>query len=391
VVELAGREEQVVESPWHLAGRGEVPGGQWEMGELKDEFVTRVERLRNLPDPLRIELTADSRSLTAHLVCTGELLRAEAPGRPNGPRETFYLLRGRGRNLRFVTVIEFASPGTSVRAVRARGDLVEIDTPSGTDRHRYTGKDWEIIGSDGRVALASRAITPPRFDPLLNLEPPTRAMGSAWRVDSPPALDGTLDGFDPNDPLRLELEDQYRRSEEAYVGPDDFSALCYSSWDDDALYLGIDVVKPDRCFRAGGAPKLLDNEPDDIHSDGVQVYLSTHGSGDEEWIGFLVVPDPEGRRLRVRTVSDGAGDPGAVRGAWRETDTGYRLTLAIAWPEGFVRHAGGRIGFDLLVNEMLPGRERRAGQLVWSGGNGWVWLQGDRQDPRRFGVLELVG
>ncbi|HJQ65628.1 MAG TPA: heparinase II/III family protein [Gemmatimonadales bacterium] len=391
VVELAGREDRVVEVPWHFAGRGDVPNCQWETGELEDEFVTRVERLRELPDPLRIELTADGRSLTAHFVFQGELLRAEAPGRPNGPRETFYLLRGRGRNLRFVTVIEFASPGTSVRAVRARGDLVEIDTPSGTDRHRYTGKEWEIIGSAGRVTLASRAITPARFDPLLNLEPPARAMGSAWRVDTPPSLDGTLDGFDPNDPLRLELEDQYRRSEEAYVGPDDFSALCYANWDDEALYLGIDVVKPDRCFRPGGAPKLLDNEPDDIHSDGVQVYLSTHGSGEDEWIGFLVVPDQEGRRLRVRTVSDGAGDPGAVRGAWRETDAGYRLTLAIVWPGGFVRHAGGRIGFDLLVNEMLPGRERRAGQLVWSGGNGWVWLQGDRQDPRRFGVLELVG
>jgi len=31
------------------------------------------------------------------------------------------------------------------------------------------------------------------------------------------------------------------------------------------------------------------------------------------------------------------------------------------------------------------------GQLVWSGGNGWVFLRGDRQDPERFGVLELVG
>jgi hypothetical protein len=47
------------------------------------------------------------------------------------------------------------------------------------------------------------------------------------------------------------------------------------------------------------------------------------------------------------------------------------------------------IDFDLLVNRMLPGRMRRAGQLVWSGGGGWVWLRGDRQDPARFGTLEL--
>ena len=67
------------------------------------------------------------------------------------------------------------------------------------------------------------------------------------------------------------------------------------------------------------------------------------------------------------------------------------MTLAIAWPEGLLTHVGGRVGFDLIVNEMLSGRERRAGQLVWSGGNGWVWLRGDRQDAGRFGVLELVG
>jgi len=34
---------------------------------------------------------------------------------------------------------------------------------------------------------------------------------------------------------------------------------------------------------------------------------------------------------------------------------------------------------------------RRVGQLVWSGGGGWVWLRGDRQAPERFGLLELVG
>jgi hypothetical protein len=80
-----------------------------------------------------------------------------------------------------------------------------------------------------------------------------------------------------------------------------------------------------------------------------------------------------------------------VRGAWRRTERGYRVTTAVAWPEWHRAHVGGQIGFDLIINEMLPGRERRAGQLVWSGGNGWVWLRGDRQDPERFGILELVG
>jgi len=50
---------------------------------------------------------------------------------------------------------------------------------------------------------------------------------------------------------------------------------------------------------------------------------------------------------------------------------------------------GVRFPFDLLVNEMRPDRLRRAGQLVWSGGGGWVYLRGDRQSAAAFGMLEL--
>jgi hypothetical protein len=109
-------------------------------------------------------------------------------------------------------------------------------------------------------------------------------------------------------------------------------------------------------------------------------------------LGFLIVPvGEESGPLRVRAVQDTAARAELVRGAWRRTDGGYRVTLAIALSPDARAHAGGRLGFDLIVNEMLPGRVRRAGQLVWSGGNGWVWLRGDRQPPGRFGVLELVG
>jgi hypothetical protein len=42
------------------------------------------------------------------------------------------------------------------------------------------------------------------------------------------------------------------------------------------------------------------------------------------------------------------------------------------------------IAADLIVNEMGTGRGRRRGQLVLSGGGGWIYLQGDRQAPARF-------
>ena len=394
ILELTGQEDRTVELPWHFAGRGDVMGGRWEDGELADEFVSHVLGLKGpASGSIVLELSADGRPLTAHFVFSGELLRADAPGPPNRrAREPFYLLRATGRNLRFVTALEFGPRGEAVREVRARGELIEVDTPHGTDRHRFGGREWEIDGPRGRVTLAAMTAAAPPFDRLLDLEPPTRPVAAALRVDAPPALDGTLAGFDPSEPLRLELEDQYRRSEEPYSGPEDFSARCYANWDDDAIYLAVEVVKQDPCFRASTAPPLLlDNEPDDIHSDGLQVYLAALDGTAEPVTGFVIVPEGGGRGCRVRTVGGAVGDAGTVRGGWRRTAEGYVVTLAIPWPEGLVTPVGGQVGFDLIVNEMLPGRERRVGQLVWSGGNGWVWLRGDRHDPERFGVLELVG
>jgi hypothetical protein len=280
-----------------------------------------------------------------------------------------------------------------VLGVRLSGDLVEIKTPAGNDRHQFAGTQW-TIEQQGKTTGLETVRAPQHVAAGLDLDPDLRATATALRVARPPALDGTLDGFDTAEPLLLELEDQYRRSEEAYTGAEDFSAQVFANWDDEALYLAIQVHKQDPVFRGPDAPPLqLDNEPDDIHSDGVQVYLSdsTVPGGDLPHWGYLVVPVPGGAGIRTRVVSDAGGDAQDVRGAWRTTSDGYCVTLALHWPEGLLTHVGGRVGFDVIVNEMAPGRERRVGQLVWSGGGGWVFLRGDRQDPRRHGILELIG
>jgi len=156
----------------------------------------------------------------------------------------------------------------------------------------------------------------------------------------------------------------------------------------------VEVTKPELCLRPGppDAPPLgLDNEPDDIHSDGLQVYVAAGGEEEKEdtYVGYLIVPDKDGR-VRASATTDSPGDARGVQGSWQRAEQGYRVTVSVPWPGGARPYLGGRVGFDLIINEMLPGRKRRAGQLVWSGGNGWVWLRGDRQDPARFGILELV-
>jgi hypothetical protein len=405
VVELSAHEEHLVELPWHFAGAGDIETrGHWTAADdVTVEFVTRVERfVTEASGPLVLQQTADGAQLTAHVLFEGDLFQAEGPPLPGQTeRAAFYLIRARGRNLRIVTILEPHAAQAAVRTVRIRGEAVEVETTAGIDRHRPGSADWTIeTASAPPVVLRGARETPPPFKSMVEIDLPTPVTAAAFRVGTPPALDGTLEGFEQAEPLQLTLEDQYRRSEDAYPGPDELSAIAYAAWDESALYLAVEVSKPDLCLRPhDAAPLLLDNEPDDIHSDGLQLYIAsaraTNGASDA--VGYLVVPESNGRGIRASVTSDtrGIATPSAVRGGWQrmEQGGGYRVTLAIPWPpaEGLRPHAGAHAHFDLIVNELLPGRMRRSGQLVWSGGNGWVWLRGDRQDPSRFGVLELVG
>jgi len=408
VVELSSREDHLLELAWHFDGPVDIETkGRWVDDAIDSEFVTHAQRF--VPDapgagPLVLSITAHGKGkgegrLTAHAVFEGELVRADGPPLPGRiERAPFCRARARGRNVRIVTVLESHTADRTVRTVRTRGEAVEVETSAGVDRHRPGNAEWTIESVDGKApprVLRGGRETPPPFKPIVEIDPPTAVAAPAFHVSAPP-LDGTLDGFELSEPLQLALEDQYRRSEDAYPGPDDFSAVAYAGWDERCLYLAVEVTKPDLCLRPpDAAPLLVDNEPDDIHSDGLQVYIAPGHSAQEDGppVGYVIVPqvNAPGVRVSTSTGTSAKTDPSAVRGAWRRTTHGYRVTVAMPWPDGVYPHAGARVGFDLIVNELLPGRMRRTGQLVWSGGNGWVWLRGDRQDPSRFGVLELVG
>src|SRR5258706_8225979 len=143
----------------------------------------------------------------------------------------------------------------------------------------------------------------PPFARLLEGEGPTGVLAAALRVGGAPPLDGTLAGFDLSEPLTLALEDQYRRSEDPYAGPDELSAVAYTAWDEGALYVAVDVTKPDLCLRPQDAPPLrLDNEPDGIHSDGLQVYVADEAGG-ERGGHFIVTRGPPGATGRAPGVA----------------------------------------------------------------------------------------
>jgi Heparinase II/III-like protein/Alginate lyase len=390
IVELNAAEERTLELPWHPAGRVEVvSAGSWVADSLDQPPLTQVERFaRTGPGAIVLRSRADDGAvLSLHLLFDGDLLRASGPGRPDrGEPETVYLARTGGRAARMIAALESTRGVPLLRAIRAAGEVIEVDVVDGTDRHLATAAGWEIDGPAGAARLGGlrRAVAAPR--PLLDLDRPTRASGTAPHASPAPDLDGTVDGFDASAPLTLDYDDQYRRSEEPYGGPEEFSATALVNWDEDGLYLGVDVVKAEVIVRPDDAPPLrLDNEPDDIHADGLQVYLRSDPAGPV--YGFLVVP-AAGGGIRVRPTTGSAGDSDMVTGAWQATGTGWSMSLRIALP-GWSPRGGDTLDFDLLVNEMHPGRLRRAGQLVWSGGGGWAYLRGDRQPADAFGTLEL--
>jgi heparinase II/III-like protein len=392
VVELVGSDDRLLELPWHVGGRVEVETrGKWAPAELPDEFARHVERF--VPDltasrPIVLRSHGSSATFSLHLGFGGELLRAVAPGAPGSPEPVpFYIVRDWGKNLRFVSLLDSGS-SPMVRGVRIMGDSVEVETRDGVDRHLATAEGWEVQTSKGGVRLRGNRRIPAPFEPLVVTDRPLVAHGLALPPAEPLALDGTLAGFDTSEPLLLDHEDQYRRSEDPYPGAEEFSATAFVNLDAEALYLAVEVVKPEVIPRNPGAPPfLLDNEPDEIHADGLQVYF--RHPVDNAVYGLLIVPSSEGGALIARPVSGMGGSEDMVRGSWRPTETGYSLTLGIAPPGWDTLRPGDELAFDLLVNRMVPGRQRRAGQLVWSGGGGWVWLRGDRQDPSRFGTLEL--
>jgi hypothetical protein len=392
VLELSAPEAHTVELPWHPNGAVSEPPGRWEPETAgTGEFVRRLERFVPAgPGAPRLHASApNSGTLTLHLSPGVELLRGEAPGLPgSGGPAVFYLQRARGSGVRLVTIVEAAASAPMVRGSRASGDLIEVETSGGVERHVNTSDGWDVTVEGSTVQLRGlRRSAPKAPGPLIDHARRTPMMGQALRVLDPPALDGALDGFDFSEPLALDHEDQYRRSEEPYAGPEEFSATAAVHWDEHGIYVGVEVRKPELRVRSAAAPPLrLDNEPDDIHADGVQVYLRP--AADRAVYGFLVVPSDEDGSIRVHGVAGTAGDPSMVRGGWQPSDAGYCLTLGIALPE-WSPAPEAQIGFDLVVNRIEEGRERRSGQLVWSGGGGWVYLRGDRQDASALGVLEL--
>jgi hypothetical protein len=312
------------------------------------------------------------------------LLLADAPGPSDssftlGAGSTFLLRRAAGDG---TWVQCYAPHGMPIVDVHLESDTIVVNRLDKTADSITVGDTrCVVLDREGNEVLLEGALPRPPIRPPA--PPAPHRYGLCPRLAVEPPVDDWERHVPPGAVRHLGAP-EYRRSEAPHGAAGRFEARVAVFAVGPTLSFAVTVRKERVHFRSADAPDpLLDNEPPDVHSDGLQCYI-----GAPDWQGYLAVPDPRSDAVRVRAVAGTAADPSRALGTWRATDGGYRAIVRIALDAALEP----RTTFlaNLVVNEMYPDRQRRAGQLALSGGGGFVYLRGDREPPDTALLVEVV-
>jgi len=212
-----------------------------------------------------------------------------------------------------------------------------------------------------------------------------------------------------------------------WQGPQDLSASFRVQWDEQYLYIAVEVTDDKVTEPHGSLASSMDTGSWD--DDSVEVMLDNDGCGmSRYYIGdpahheFHFVysarhpfvfdnfwkPQPGARQAMFR-LPDGSEEPLAFPGevmakndvtdvfsgppyngafAFKRTGKGYNLELRMSLPDAAmaaVNHGGHPIGFDIAINDNDAGTGPTKQQLHWSGINDMFW-----RNCQFFGTLVLV-
>jgi hypothetical protein len=384
VVDVSAPEDCTVDLPLHVLGEAAIDAVT--VRDAPDEFrpdsgaghetgYGAVDHPRLLVEPpALVRHVSDERQLDVFLPPRdGEsCYRVRGPG-PSSldfadtERRDFVVRRSVGPG-QWVQV--YAPPSAGITGVTVDGGVVAIEGPEGALCTVAVGGDGARIVGSGDTEVRLEGLIPEPEEPVH--QPLRRTAIRCQLLDRAPTVDDYFDSMAPGAPITLGPS-HYRRSEMTYPGESVFGGRVGVAAHARHLYVGVEVRKPKVVLRAADVEDpRLDNEVPDIHSDGVQIYLDWHGR-----CGFVAVPEAEGEGVRIRPVAGTTAGTGQLTGTWRRTNEGYRVLLRFDAGADLV--AGDHVLVQVVVNEMQPGRERRAGQLALAGGGGWVYLRGDRE------------
>jgi hypothetical protein len=292
---------------------------------------------------------------------------ASVPAAPGlGTRAPLVLLRRVAPSGRFLSVWSWKD---SVASASLDDEVLSVVRRSGgTDRHSRLPLGWQVEriehGASSFAVLGGATVGLPPLAAAHPLADDAHIVGPAIPL-----------------PAAFELgELHYRRSEFTWEGAGAPRAtVTITRPTPGTVHVDVDVPYSLRLFVPLTTENQLDNESASINGDSVQLYAVAG----LRTAGLLLVPD--GSMVTVRPV-DGWTNDLSVDARWRPTADGYRIEATI--------HIDGRtpeFALDVLVNEVVPGRARRRGQLVMSGAAGeFVYLRGDRHDPLRLLRFKLT-
>jgi len=191
------------------------------------------------------------------------------------------------------------------------------------------------------------------------------------RADSAPEIDGA-----PGEAWSSAVSRRLERSRGPVPTSADIQGEFRAMWDDDALYVLVQVLDDEVVDREGAAP---------WEHDSVEVYLDGDGSRNDSVEGY----DGNDRQYVFRFAdpvahaTKGASVEG-IRFAQEKWEYGYRVEIAVPWDAlGVAPEAGATIGLDVHVNDDDGvGREDK---LMWSDGSDMA-----NSEPRRFGKARLL-
>ncbi|MBA3670679.1 MAG: heparinase II/III family protein [Gemmatimonadaceae bacterium] len=293
-------------------------------------------------------------------------LIAKAPGPPDAPAaRPLAVASARGMAGRMVGVWSWSRIVTDVRVGETS---ITIERGArGTHIHSRDGQEWVTTIDGVRSSLAGVAEVRPGWMPE----------AGARRNDAAPATRDILLPFSA-----VLGESHYRRSEQSWPEAGEPRAEITIHRIRRALIRVTVAVAPShRLFMAHDAANPLDNEQAAINGDSVQLFVR---SGERSG-GWLLVPERDSATVH-RLPVEGWDDEIDVDSRWAPTADGYRMIVELALPP-----AEATVYLDILVNETAPGRARRRGQLVLSGGAGeFVYLRGDRHHPARLLRFSLL-
>ena len=236
-------------------------------------------------------------------------------GRPGAP-STWSARRGRAA--RFLTV---AASGAHAREVRGRRGQRGSDR-SAVGRTEWTGTSPVPTAGTSRGAARPsklRGVRRASRDPAAaGGSQPRRAGARSRGVRRMPTT------VEQVEPLVLDYEDQYRRSEEPYPGPEEFSATAAAAWGEGQLHLLIDVRTPEPSCSGPATPRRCGSTTSRTTSTAT-ASRSTSSRRAGPVYGLLVVPDIGGaRNPRQPAPAAPPGRRGMVRGTLAAEGRGLR-------------------------------------------------------------------